>query len=234
MATLTAGRSLVYGESLVSPNLAFYFTLLENGNLQVTDDISHVHWLSNTPNKGIKPYKLTLEEDRNLMVFDSSGVPVWSSNTWSPTPDPSAELTILNNRDVVLTGTVEGETQVLWSTNTAMPVKSTLYMDENIYPGKVLLSPNMKYCLRMQKDGNVVLYDEKSTPYWASNTSVKPFGFYNLVLQGDMNFIAYSFGGPIWASNTCSTERPSGLKVVLQNDKNLVMYLNNNRIWSVL
>ena len=127
MATLTAGKVLVYGESLVSPNLAFFFTLLENGNLQVADDISHVHWLSNAPNKGVKPYKLTLE-DRNLMVLDSSGLLVWNSNTWSPTPDPSAKLTILNNRDVVLTGTVEGETQVLWSTNTAMPVKSTLYV----------------------------------------------------------------------------------------------------------
>ena len=106
-------------------------------------------------------------------------------------------------------------------------------MDENIYPGKVLLSPNMKYCLRMQKDGNVALYDEKSAHYWLSNTNAKPFGSYNLVLQGDMDFVAHKFGERIWASNTSSTERPSDLKVVLQDDKNLVMYSDDKIIWSV-
>lgn len=54
--------------------------------------------------------------------------------------------------------------------------------------------------LRMQGDGNLVMYNAADRPVWASNTA----GHYDafLVVQNDGNVVIYDGGRPIWATGT--------------------------------
>ncbi|KAJ4808363.1 Mannose-specific lectin [Rhynchospora pubera] len=54
--------------------------------------------------------------------------------------------------------------------------------------------------LRMQKDGNLVIYDGSNRAIWATNSGRKQKGNYVLVLQPDRNVVIY--GGAIWAAGS--------------------------------
>nr|QIB98743.1 lectin 3 [Arisaema heterophyllum] len=55
------------------------------------------------------------------------------------------------------------------------------------------------YCyVRMQSDGNLVIYSNVGRPLWASNTD-RGNGFYVLILQDDRNVVIYG-GGVVWAT----------------------------------
>lgn len=54
--------------------------------------------------------------------------------------------------------------------------------------------------LRMQGDGNLVMYDGANRTIWASNTP-RHYNTY-LIVQNDGNVVIYDNGRPIWATNT--------------------------------
>ncbi|KAJ1690882.1 hypothetical protein LUZ63_015037 [Rhynchospora breviuscula] len=54
--------------------------------------------------------------------------------------------------------------------------------------------------LRLQSDGNLVIYDGHKRAIWATNTGRKQPGHYVLVLQPDRNVVIY--GGAIWGSGS--------------------------------
>jgi len=79
--------------------------------------------------------------------------------------------------------------------------------------------------LRMQFDGNLVLYDEAGRPRWASDT----WHWWNqgwiAVYQTDGNLVVYNTAWqPVWASNTwgCYT-----CALAVQDDGNVVIYDTN-------
>jgi hypothetical protein len=53
----------------------------------------------------------------------------------------------------------------------------------------------------MQRDGNLVVYDEAATPLWASNTAGHPDAYF--AIQDDGNLLVYDVSGvALWASDT--------------------------------
>ena len=72
---------------------------------------------------------------------------------------------------------------------------------ERLTAGQSLTSPNGKYDLTMQTDGNLVLYDSASQAVWNSKTYGHPGA--TLAVQNDGNLVVYSGSSPLWASNTC-------------------------------
>ncbi len=84
--------------------------------------------------------------------------------------------------------------------------------------GESLTSPNGRFELKMQKDGNVVLYDA-TKPIWATNTQRD--GAELLKMQDDGNFVVYAKKKPVWSSKTPGN---SGASLKLQDDGNLVIY----------
>ena len=101
--------------------------------------------------------------------------------------------------------------------------------------------------LRMQSDGNLVLYTARGTPLWSSGTNGR--GPADLVVQGDGNLVIYARGGrPIWNSGIGrdtsrlgpGTLRPGqslysqdGLtRLVMQGDGNLVLYRYHQAMWN--
>lgn len=103
---------------------------------------------------------------------------------------------------------------------------------ESLLTGQRLISRNRRFSLRVQSDGNVVLYDEgdHDRVLWSTNTRRAVVA--RLTMQRDGNLVLY---GPdnksVWASDTYRKARGGVLQV--QDDGNLVIYSRNREaVWA--
>lgn len=108
--------------------------------------------------------------------------------------------------------------------------KSMLMNDEYLSVGQRLVSPNRKYSLVLQKDGNLVLYRDGQAK-WSSGTYGKKV--IKAIQQTNGNFVLYEAGGhPVWSSGTTGNRHAY---LTLQNDGNLVIYnADGNWLWDIL
>lgn len=72
-----------------------------------------------------------------------------------------------------------------------LPANNTLYARDQV------VSDNGRYSLRLQVDGNMVLYD-RSRACAASHTT--GLGATRAVMQSDANFVVYAGNSPVWRS----------------------------------
>ena len=86
----------------------------------------------------------------------------------------------------------------------------------------LLTSPNGKFTLVYQGDGNLVLYKNITTPIWASNTDRKSSATFKF--QTDGNLVIYGAGNSVVWSPNCYGK--GGQTLTLQDDGNLVVYLD--------
>ena len=87
--------------------------------------------------------------------------------------------------------------------------------------GQSLVSGNGQYSLRMQHDGNLVIYCNNRPTTWSSSTNGIAING-GLRFQADGNLVLYRYNGQaVWNSVTAGTE---SCKLVMQNDGNLVLY----------
>lgn len=88
-------------------------------------------------------------------------------------------------------------------------------------------SPDGRFLLAMQADGNLVLY-QGTTPLWATGTSGSS---YYAQLQADGNFVVYTASDvPVWASG--SSGNP-GSYLSIQNDGNMnILNQTGQAVWS--
>jgi hypothetical protein len=91
--------------------------------------------------------------------------------------------------------------------------------------GDVVNSNNGSYQLRLQNDGNLVLYPmPNGAPLWGSGTEGKAVE--KAVMQGDGNFVLYGYGGrAVWGAGTEGT-RATGAFVT--DDGRFVILRGNN------
>lgn len=94
-----------------------------------------------------------------------------------------------------------------------------------------IVSPNGRFELVMQTDGNLVLY-MRWYPYpnyalWNSHTW--GIGAERAAMQSDGNFVIYRGNTPLWNSNTAGHPYAT---LVMQNDGNAVIYHNGVALWS--
>jgi exopolysaccharide biosynthesis protein len=95
-------------------------------------------------------------------------------------------------------------------------------------PGTFVRSPNEKYGLVQQTDGNLVLYQGKKA-LWSTATGRHPGAA--SVMQTDGNLVVYGKAKKVlWSSNT---GRHAGAVLAVQNDGNLVIYSKAKKaLWS--
>ncbi len=97
-----------------------------------------------------------------------------------------------------------------------------LTINQTIPSGGVLWSRDQRIALRMQSDGNLVIYAPGNRAVWATGTNNSANVGSYARMQDDGNFVIYRPNGqPVWATGT--NNRP-GAVVVMQNDCNLVVY----------
>jgi hypothetical protein len=127
---------------------------------------------------------------------------------------------------VVIPGTNETVTGEIGCTAWFFPARLSVNQTMGGRGFSSLSSPNNRYVLRMQDDGNLVLYSF-GRAVWASNTFVRG----SIVkMQGDGNLVIIAPGNrAVWASNS----RGDNSIFVLQNDGNMVIIAPGNRvIWA--
>jgi hypothetical protein len=105
-------------------------------------------------------------------------------------------------------------------TLTAKQRQSSLYHGQSMPVGSKRWSPNGRFFLAMQGDGNLVVYRiSDNRAIWASNTMGS--GAVKALMQYDGNFVLYtSYGVPKWSSNTIG--RPDNF-LLLQDDGNMII-----------
>ena len=106
---LIQNSELVSGQSLVSDNGRFFFNLETSGNL-VLFNLKVIEWSSNTANIGSKPYRLKMQNDGNLVLYDSNNLVIWKSNTVGK-GTPSYHFAIQGDGNAV----IYGSTGAIWS-----------------------------------------------------------------------------------------------------------------------
>lgn len=90
-------------------------------------------------------------------------------------------------------------------------------LPRNLYAGQSVVTPNGKFRLTMQGDGNAVVYDVMGRPVWETRTYL-PGG--SLAAQGDGNLVLYQ---PDWRPRWYTATSAPGGSIVLQDDGNIVI-----------
>lgn len=116
------------------------------------------------------------------------------------------------------------------------PTTVALEMNQSMSTGTQIFSPNGRYFLAFQQDGNLVVYRKDSSnvvAIWSANTQNK--GATQVILQGDGNFVVYR-GAPVkfnalWASRTVSSGVQSAT-VTIGDRGNLTININGKFKWN--
>jgi hypothetical protein len=109
-------------EVLKSSNGHYWAILQKNGNFEVYSsgtfngrNKDHSIWSTGTHGKGSGPYGITMQNDGNVVLYDGTGNPLWSSQSAKDEPDPPYELVMKINGNLVL---YDKHNNSIWSTGT--------------------------------------------------------------------------------------------------------------------
>lgn len=190
-----------------------------DGNLvEYGGEAFNVMW--NTRTYGNPGAYAVYQPDGNLVVYSANGNPLWYSGMRS-----GANRLVLQD-DGHLVSYNSGQ-YPLWYTG-AFSADYSVYAGSNErYPGSRLLqnqyirSGDGRYSLRMQADGNLVVYGPGNHALWDSRTYGNPGSRFEV--QWDGNMVIYNrYGTAIWWSGMKSSPRV----LSMQSDGNLVQYDN--------
>ena len=105
MAILLPGLSLPQGIPMCSPNGAYFLVVQDDGNLvgYTSPDFRphNAFWSSQSQGKGVAPFRLAMQKDGNLVLYDSRDTPTWSTNTHG-SGSGRDRLVIQDDRNIVL------------------------------------------------------------------------------------------------------------------------------------
>jgi len=101
---------------LVTPSCATKLVVDNNGNVVFSDvNTGKVYWSTNTAGKGTAPFRLTMQDDGNLVLADSHGATLWSSGT-AGVANACAPYS-LKVRDMTKLTVVDCNVEPLWSSS---------------------------------------------------------------------------------------------------------------------
>ena len=170
----------------------------------------------------------------SYVVTDNTGAKCWLKNnptTWRQTGD----------------GTVYASPRVAstFALGSTLANGSWIYQDGTAATAatSALRSPDGRYMLYLQNDGNVCLRrSDNNKQCWCAGTGggSPP---YKLIMQQDSHLVIYSkakndgstgsaAGTPIWGSGTNGKGAVGSAIVTLQNDGNFTMYSSGKAIWA--
>lgn len=122
---------------------------------------------------------------------------------------------------------------VLLLSSTSILARSILESGADIENEEMLVSDNNRYFLRLEKSGDLVLYDKKDmkNKIWSSNTEGTDSKM--LYMQPDGNLVIYKQGNAMWHTNTASYKnRGDYLKLDDDGTLNVRHPITHSIIWS--
>jgi hypothetical protein len=156
-----------------------------------------------------------MQDDGNLVIYNSQNQPIWASNTVSSCGDDTGGTrrgdSLINNTTMPLGTTIKSNNQC-FSLNAQSDGNLVLYRKSN---GQALWDTktygrNVNRTI-FQNDGNLVIYNTSNQAVWASGTDRR--GGTRVTVQDDGNFVMYNAQNQaLWATNTVTSCK-------IQNDR---------------
>jgi hypothetical protein len=261
---LGSGGTLWQGDSLWSANRQYRLAMQRDGNLVL---YFHRRALWNAGTAGHPGAHAIMQGDGNFVVYaPRHGPALWDSHT---NGHPGATLAVQTDGNVVV---YASDGQALWATyafvrtlevgerlngtewflsaNGAVRLAMRRNGNVALYGGNRTLWTSRTYghpgaFLRMQRDGNLVVYSASGRALWNSHTNGRAGSVLNLRSDGNL-VVTTPSGGAAWASNTSNDSLRSGeglrpgqflvaesgaTQLQMQGDGNLVVYTNGRAIW---
>ncbi|WP_433088638.1 hypothetical protein ACQP1P_21145 [Dactylosporangium sp. CA-052675] len=184
-------------------------------------------WSTNTA--GQPGNRVAMQSDGNLVVYRADNSVAWASNT---AQSGAVFFTVRNTGALVLQrsdGSVAATLSGGHLNTTNFSGMTGMTTNQQITMTYFLRSPDSRYHLLLQDDGNLVLYGPGYHLLWSTHSFGA--GGNHLVMQGDGNLVLYKPDGTgVWASGTWTSY---GAHLSLQDDGNLVIYTTANQaVWS--
>jgi predicted alpha/beta hydrolase family esterase len=108
---------------------------------------------------------------------------------------------------------------------------SLLRAGQALMPGQVLASPDRRYHVAYQHDGNLVVYRADGAPVWSAGTAGRSAG--QALMQSDGNFVVYDAGGvPVW--HTSSWNNPGAYLSMQNNGAFVIFRADGVHLWGSL
>jgi len=236
----------LFGDTISSCDHRFFMTMQGDGNLVLYQQNGPGNyaalWSSNTFTGGPANHA-AMQGDGNFVVYNNIFTPQWASGTYG-TPYASLSVQADGNAVIYSWNPYAGVApRPVWSTGTccrALPLvpatcgtipRPSGYGYYGLFPSSSVSSCDGRFVLKMQTDGNLVLYQVNTIPsraLWWSGTNGS--GAQYAVMLPDGNFLVYQQGHGIWATNTGGNW---GAQLAVQNDGNVVIYATDGRaIWA--
>jgi hypothetical protein len=188
-------------------------------------EVQQLLWRSNYPKPERGPYRLVMQDDGNLVMYDRENRPRWASGTYGRGQGPYSFELSPGGKLVII-----GRNGPIWYALERQVCPQKPYNSDGCGNGVILetsehlvffhkedgfldlvkKSEGVKwrsndpkpergpYRLVMQEDGNLVIYDRENRPTWASGTGNRGQGPYALQLMGDGKLRIIANNGPIW------------------------------------
>jgi hypothetical protein len=246
---LAQNEELLENDSLFSSNNKYTVEISNNANLNIyhyPETVENLHirtlvWSSNTVTNLNGPFKLILRPSGNLnIVTQYEEKKVWSSymgrkkGHYYAKIENSGNFVVYkskNNQPVWDTmGTVSSKHTNLLN---SIKLKPFLLVGKTLKEGSSIFSDNLKYCLELQSDGNLVIFNypkgihkdlNTRSIIWSSNSYTTEGGPFSLTLQRDgVITVLDNFNNVVWRSNSKQPKHSSKYYLKLLDDGNLVI-----------
>jgi len=192
--------------------------------------------------KDARIHTLIMQKDGNLVGYTKALAPTFSTGTWR---FRGAYLVVQSDGNMVVyknsrwgvrkarwfTGTQERQAKALPPAAVPEFVPNALTPGQTMRPGQRLESPNKRFVLLMQQDGNLVLYQRGNGAQWATST-LGGLALGSFELRANGNLVGLNAQGrKVWASGT-GTRNGASCQAVVQDDGNFVLYCNGRAVWA--
>lgn len=195
------GSELLLREAIFSPNGLYRLTLQGDGNLVLRNTATGSPiWSTGTHDTGAN--RFVIQSDGNLVLYDTvEGTAVWASNTVG---SEFESLRLFDDGSLILFQ--DGAN--VWSVNDSGAndrdlLRSNFVIGEEMVPGRGIFSSNGAYNLKLQGDGNFVLYDRvNGGATWASNTHTTNADLLTMEDSGNVILLDSATGVVEWETGT--------------------------------
>jgi hypothetical protein len=222
---------LTSGQCLISPNRQFELVMQADGNLVLYNHYGGALWATGTVGNPGAFLQVQANGSMGVVAADNRTQLFYATGSVG-TPDPNLVLENTGNLVLYAHGTGGGVPTAVWAAGSEQVTVSTCTATSGpnqltpgvVQPGACLFSPNKKYRLQMQTDGNLVLtYVPLDQPLWSSNTADHPGSWLQLWPDGSLTVEAPTAGQVWWPNGTT----PNAV-LVLENNGNLELYGDNS------
>ena len=176
---LVAGQILPSGKCIVSPHGQYFLLMNTDGNFFIYD-WAHGTGTWGPGTQGHPGAYAIFQTDGNLVVYDVNGTALWNSGT----SGTNAERLDMNDDGRIIiwksawnSGTSNGQFNGTTYAHPGCDVGIGTGTTGLLWSGQCFVSPNGRFELLLQADGNLVIYDRSVTPnaaIWSTGTTVSP------------------------------------------------------------